>query len=126
MNPKQLFLIDGLGALLSAFLLGVVLVRYEEFFGIPHQTLYFLALFPCLFALYDLYCYRGKRKDLGPFLRGIGIANILYCGLSLGLAFYHGEALTYFGWTYIIIEIMVVITLAVLELKVARKAIRSI
>lgn len=42
-NPKKLFQIDGLGAILSAILLGIILVRFERFFGIPVSTLYFLA-----------------------------------------------------------------------------------
>jgi hypothetical protein len=50
-NPKKLFLIDGLGALLSAILLGVVLVQLEYLFGIPKSTLYFLASLPCLFTI---------------------------------------------------------------------------
>lgn len=100
-NPRKLFLIDGLGALLSAFLLGVVLVELEAFFGIPRATLYFLALLPCLFAIYDVYCYRKMDEDIRPFLWGIGIMNISYCLLSIGLAIYHYQSITYFGWAYI-------------------------
>ena len=33
LNPKKLFLIDAYGAILSAFLFGVVLVKFEEIFG---------------------------------------------------------------------------------------------
>ena len=32
-SPKKIFLLDGLGAALSAFFLGVILVRFETFFG---------------------------------------------------------------------------------------------
>ena len=62
-TPKQLFILDGLGALLSAFLLGVVLVKLESVFGIPKNTLYFLAFLPCLFAIYDFYCYFQAKEN---------------------------------------------------------------
>ncbi len=120
-NPRKLFLIDGLGALLSAFLLGVVLVELEAVFGIPRPTLYVLALLPCFFAVYDFYCYRKKGADIGPFLKGIAIMNISYCLLSIGLAVYHYQRITYFGWAYILIEILIVMTLARLELRNSTK-----
>ena len=33
LNPKKLFLIDAIGALVSAFLLGIVLTRFEKAFA---------------------------------------------------------------------------------------------
>jgi len=119
-NPRKLFLIDGAGALLSAFLFGVVLVALEAFFGIPRATLYFLALLPCFFAIYDIYCYRKEDEDIRPFLRGIAILNISYCVLSIGLALYHYQSITYFGWAYILVEVIIVLALARLELRVYR------
>lgn len=120
-NPKKLFLIDGYGAIVSAYLLGVVLVSLEHYFGIPPSTLYILASLPILFAVYDFYCYRKTSDKLGTYLQGIAIVNILYCCLSLGLAFYHLNTITIVGWIYILIEILVVITLAILEFKVAKQ-----
>lgn len=120
-TPKQLFLIDAVGALLSAFLLGIVLVKLESFFGIPRSALYLLAAIPCFFALYDLLCYILARQKTAGLLRGIAYANILYCCLSIGLAFYHVASITIFGWLYILGEILIVVFLARLELKTANK-----
>lgn len=121
-TPKQLFLIDAGGALLSALLLGVVLVRLEDFFGIPRSALYLLAVIPCFFAIYDLLCYFFTKQKAAHLLRIIAYANILYCCLSIGLAFYHAESITIFGWLYILGEVLIVVLLALLELKTARKA----
>ena len=118
-NLKKLFLLDGIGATISAFLLGVVLVKLEALFGIPKTTLFLLASLPCFFAIYDFYCYFKVEKNLGKFLKGIAIVNILYCYLSIILATYHYQEITYLGWAYIIIEIIIVLILAVVELKVA-------
>ena len=118
-NPQKLFLVDGLGALLSAFLLGVVLVRLENIFGIPPLALYILAIPPIIFAIYDFYYYRKPKHQLGRFLKGIAIMNILYCFLSISLAFYHHSLITGLGWGYIIVEVVIVCLLVLLELKVS-------
>jgi putative flippase GtrA len=122
-SPKNLFLIDGLGAILSAFLLGVILVKFERIFGIPSTTLYFLATLPIFFAIYDLYCYRRKNDKLDLFLKVIAIINLLYCCLSIGFAFYHFGTITRFGWSYLLIEILFLVVLAVVEFKVAKRLI---
>lgn len=118
---KNLFLLDGLGAILSAFLLGIVLVKFESYFGIPKKTLYFLAALPCFFMIYDFFCYFKIKKKLGKFLKVIAIVNLLYCCLSIGMAIYHQQVITNLGWIYIIGEIIIVMALAIVELKVANK-----
>ena len=108
-NPTKLFIIDGLGAILSAFLLGYVLDKFENIFGIPSKTLYTLAAMPVFFAFYDLYCIRNKKDDLGHFMKGIAIMNLTYCCISILFAFYHLGTITIFGWSYLIIEILIII-----------------
>ncbi|AWV97521.1 hypothetical protein [Arcticibacterium luteifluviistationis] len=122
---KNLFLLDGLGAILSAFLLGVVLVRFENIFGIPTSTLYILAFIPLFFALYDVYQYQQISAKSARSLKRIAIFNILYCCLSLGFAFYHHEVITTFGWAYILAEIIVVVSLAAFELRTANRFDKS-
>ena len=122
---RKLFLLDGFGAITSATLLGVVLVKLENVFGIPISTLYLLASLPCLFAIYDFYCYFKIERNLGKFLKRIAIINLLYCCLSIGLAFYHYQVITNFGWMYIIGEIGIVVVLSMVELKVAKGEVRK-
>ncbi len=119
-NPRKLFLLDGAGAILSVFLLGFVLVKLEGFFGIPKNTLYFLTVWPLLFAIYDLYCYCTFNKNWNRYLTVIAIFNLMYCCLSIGLALYHALQITIFGWIYIVVEVMIVIAIAILELKVSK------
>lgn len=118
---KNLFLLDGLGAILSAFLLGIVLVKLESYFGIPKKALYILAALPCLFMIYDFFCYYKIERNLAKYLKGIAIVNLLYCCLSIGMAIYHQEVISSLGWIYLIVEIIVVMILAIIELKVANK-----
>lgn len=120
-DANKLFLIDGAGALISAFLLAVVLVQFASYLGVPPSALYFLSIFPVIFAIYDFYCFYTVKTKRGPFLTGIAVANLLYCCLSLDVLFYHLETLTWLGYTYILAEIVVVSLLAVFELAVAKK-----
>ena len=120
-NPGKLFLIDGTGAILSAILLGVVLVQLERFFGIPKSMLYLLALLPCIFAVYDFYCYYRVKNRLGQYLKGIAFLNLGYAGLSLALAFYHSDVITNVGWSYVLVEISIIVILASVELNVAKR-----
>jgi hypothetical protein len=116
-NPKQLFLIDSQGALLSAFLLGVVLVHFEPLFGMPVNILYILALIAGIFFLYSFSCFLRQPEQWQPFLRGIAIANLSYCGLTLGLVLYLHQSLTTLGILYFVFEIIIVTMLALKELK---------
>jgi hypothetical protein len=121
LHPKKLFLIDALGAILSVFLLGVILVKLENVFGIPKTTLYFLAFLPCLFVVYDLYCWIRIERSVGVFLKVIAFVNLLYCCISLGMAILHYQKITYMGWGYILLEILIVTSLVIIELKTANK-----
>lgn len=118
---RTLFLVDGLGALLSAFMLGVVLVRFENNFGIPASTLYILAAVPCAFVIYDMYCYFKIQKNLSHYLKYIAIANLAYCILSISLSYRHLDSITRLGWIYILLELAIIIILAILELRAAQK-----
>lgn len=99
-NPNKLFLIDGFGAILSAFLLGIVLVKFERIFGIPSRILYFLSIIPIFFSIYDFYCFQKKLENIGLFLKIIAVLNLIYCCLSFTLVFYHFKTISGLGWIY--------------------------
>jgi len=124
-NPKKLFLIDGFGAIISAILLGVVLVRFERIFGIPSSVLYYLAIIPIFFVVYDTYCHQKEHLKTGLLLKGIAVLNLIYCCVSIGLVSYHFNTITNLGWAYIIIEIIIVSFLAMIEFRVGRKIIKA-
>ena len=117
-NPKQLFLIDSLGALVSAFMLGVVLVQFENT-GMPKNILYLLSFIPCVFAIYSFSCFLIMPKNWRFLLKVIAIANLLYCCLTLILMINLYQNLTVLGFIYFICEIIVVIILVIVELKIA-------
>ncbi len=124
-DPKKIFILDGIGAIVTALFLGIILVQLEKLVGIPVQTLYCLAVIPVFFMVYDYYCYQKENNQIAPFLKGIAILNLMYCILSLGLAFYHIDRLTVLGWTYVLIEILILIAVSVMELKFANKLVQK-
>ncbi len=120
-KPKTIFLIDGLGAILSAFLLGVVLIHYQELIGMPEKVLYFLAFIPCLFIIYSFSCFFFLRDNWRSFLKYIALANFLYCILSIAMMMVHRDSLTTLGYTYFVIEIIVVLIVVGVEYQVYKR-----
>lgn len=122
-DSKQLFLVDSLGALLSAVMLGVVLVRFEPYFGMPSDVLYMLSLMASVFCIYSFTCYVSHIKNRSPFLKVIAVANLMYGCISLILMIYYFSKLTLLGITYFVIEKIIVLFLAVWECTTSIKSL---
>ena len=122
-DPKRIFVLDGLGALFTAFSLGVVLVKLDYIFGIPRTSLIILSIIPLFYFLYDCFCYFKAKNNIGFYIKGIAILNLLYCPISVGFHLYNGDSITLVGWIYIVIEIIGVAAIAILEFKFANKLI---
>lgn len=122
LTPRKLFLLDSLGGLLSALLLGVVLARFETTFGVPQKVLYFLSFLAGAYALSSLVSYWRIKEKWKPYMKGIAIANLLYCGLTISLVIYNRQTLTEWGAIYFLLEAVVIVSLAVTELKTVARA----
>ncbi len=120
-TPHKLFLIDGFGALLSALMLGGVLVRFNNLVGLTSNVLFFLALFPVVYAVYDLYCYRTVQNRLIQKTKGIIMLNILYSCISIAVVYLYRESITIVGHCYFISEIIIILILVGMELKVVKQ-----
>lgn len=119
LDLKKLFLIDGLGALVTALLLSQVLARFESVFGMPREILWVLAGIAGCFAVYSFLCHLFIEENGQPYLKGIAVANTVYCITTLGLVIYLNESLTYLGIAYFIGEIFIILILVRLEFNVA-------
>lgn len=118
-NPRKLFLIDAFGAVLSAFSLGVILVQFKSYFGMPLEKLYYLSAVACVFAMYSFFCYFRFPTNWRPFLKLIAISNLIYSSITLGLVIYLYEELMPLGLIYFLLELIILIILVRVELKVA-------
>ena len=118
-QPRQLFLVDAWGAVLSAFLLGIVLVRLQAFFGMPQTVLYGLSLVACTFATYSFVCYWCRPQHWRFYLSIIATANLMYCCVTVGLVLYLHQALTIWDHLYFIGELPILASLIYIEFKTA-------
>ena len=110
-DHKNIFIIDAVGALLSALLLGLVLPALNSWVGMPLPTLYFLAGLPIFFGLYDVACVYFVHHQQAIWIRIILFLNSAYCVLTLGLMYIHYEQLHVLGLVYFIIEQIVLIVM---------------
>lgn len=118
-KPKLLLLIDALGAMLTAFLLIVVLRNFNECFGMPKTLLTYLAVVATCFCIYSSTCFMFLKENWAPYLRGIGIFNLLYCILTIVFLKIYYPQLTTLGATYFLLEIAIICGLVYIELNVA-------
>ncbi len=123
-NERSIFAFDGIGALFSALLTGVILPQYSAWIGLPASVLYGLALFPFLYAIYSLCCYWLVKKIKPWMLIVIVIANLFYCLVS-GILIFLLKSLTFSGHVLLISEILIIFGVVVIELKVYRQVFRS-
>lgn len=119
LNKKNIFLVDGIGALLTAFNVGVLLVHFNEYIGMPIRVLYPLALAGVVFAMYSLTNHFKGFRNGGPRLSIIAVANLVYCCITILLMLRHSETLTYLGYLYFIVEVGIVVILSIYELSLS-------
>ena len=121
LSHKKIFLIDSLGALLSAFFLGIVLVKFESVFGMPRDVLYSLAFFACILSIFSCFNYLFVKENWRISLKIVGLVNIVYSWITLILALYFYKEITNLGLLYFLIEISIIIILAKIELEKASR-----
>lgn len=119
LNSRKMLFVDGIGALVSATLLGFVLVRFNDNIGMPVKVLHQLAAVAGIFAVYSFTTYMIVKENCKPYLKVIAIANLLYCCLTVGLLVYFETELTTLGLIYFIGEVLVILALVIVELKTA-------
>ncbi|MEQ9298968.1 MAG: hypothetical protein RIF33_10410 [Cyclobacteriaceae bacterium] len=118
---RKLFLIDAIGAIVTAGMLGLVLPKLEPYIGMPQYVLNPLAMAVCVYAVYSFACYWLIPRNGQVFLRAIAIANSLYCAVTLGLIIYLFDGLTLLGIIYFLGEISVILALVRLEWNATRR-----
>jgi hypothetical protein len=116
---KKLFLIDGIGALVSVVLLAFVLPYFEDYIGMPRSVLQQLAVLPCFYAAYSLACAVFTPQNSGFWLRVIAFANLFYVCLTLFQLMLNRQSITTLGWLYFFGETVVIVGLAYVEYRMS-------
>lgn len=118
-KPKELFLLDGLGAALTTFSLFFVLRHYNDYVGMPANILTHLSVIGLVFCAYSISCYHLLQGSWTSFLRIIAISNLFYCILTITFLYSYYNNLTRIGLIYFLAEILIIVLLVYIELRVA-------
>lgn len=121
-NPKRMFFIDAIGALLTALLLSGILAQFEGVFGMPKYVLYLLSGNAICLFLYSICCHLIITKNWKPWLSTIIILNAIYIMLSIGFVIIYFENLTALGFLYFILEVIIIAMIIILEYRTYLKA----
>lgn len=120
-QPRNIFLLDGLGAALSALFLLGILAQVPEYVGLSKNILLTLGGVACLLCTYSFACFLFLTKKR-PVLLGITImANTLYAALTLSLLMYLRQMISFLGIYYFISELIVLGIIIKLEYGVLMK-----
>lgn len=113
-SPRNIFLVDSIGAVISATLLAII-AQLHHYFGMPQAVLYKLILLPVLYALYSLLCFVIQPTNWQLFLKIIALANLIYCIITVCLTIQYFTVLTLLGRVYFLSEAAVIVILFVIE-----------
>lgn len=125
-EPKSIFMIDGVGALMTAFFLYVVLRNVNDYVGMPITILTYLSMIAICLSIYSITCYLVVRQNFSPYIWGIIIANSLYCILTTWLVMTYYSFLIVLGVFYFAIELFIITMLIIIELRLALEIKRTV
>lgn len=120
LSPRQIFLIDASGALLSALLLWIISLLHS-FFAVPETLFQQLIYVPLVFAFYSFACACINMPNWKPWLSIIAAGNFVYALYALVLAYKYSNELTAWAIIYFVAEALVIFTLVYLEITLIRK-----
>ena len=120
LEAKDIFLLDGSGAVISAILTGIIMPIFYAHIGLPIWLMHSLAIIPILYAIFSISCYLLVKEYKPWMFKAIITANLLYCIITFALIVgYRG--LSVLGKTVLFLEILTVIGVVLLEFRVYKK-----
>lgn len=120
LTTRGILLLDGLGALVTACSVGLLLPALDPWIGVPAGALHALGAVAMALAIVSLSRHFTKRTTPGA-LRFIAVANLSYCGITACLLVWLWPAPTVWALAYFGGEIAIVALLASRELALAKQ-----
>lgn len=119
-NPSTIFLVDGIGALLTTLSLCLIMLNFGSEFGMSLYPLSILTIIATLFCSYSILCFLFLKESWCVYISMIGLANLLYALLSFSLMMYFFSTLPAWGILYFSLEILIILCLVYIEVSIAR------
>ncbi|UYZ61232.1 hypothetical protein [Hymenobacter latericus] len=122
--PRALLLLDGLGALLSAIMLGGFWAskRFNPALGLPVPWLYLLSGLALVLALHSLGRWVWRPARYRGALQAVAGFNLLYMAITAGLLIYFFGQVSWLGRLYFAFELLIIAWLIARELRAANQA----
>jgi hypothetical protein len=120
-NPRNIFLLDAIGACVSAISLGVILPLLHAWIGMPLHVLYGLCACAVFFALYSFSRYAWADYQNGLWLKIVIALNLTYCLVSAFFLWLYWPQLKTLGTLYFVSEKLVVLGVVGLEWKTLKQ-----
>lgn len=124
LNKRSIFLLDGVGAFVSAIFTGLILPLFSQWIGLPTWALYSLAVLPLIYGIYSLSCFWLIKTASPIMLKTVILANLFYCLVS-GVVIFIFPEITIWGRLLLGGEILIVLGVVAIELRVYRNAFIS-
>lgn len=121
LNLKTIFLFDAIGAFFSALFPAIILIWFDQIFGIPSAILHKLPLVGCFYFLYSSICFLFVTSKRELFLKIIIAANSLYFVIILGLLIFRFSDFKFLGLIYFTLELVVLAGVIFIEWVVYKK-----
>lgn len=121
-QPKYIFLIDGLGALITTLSLLLLIIPFQGGWGTDSAFISRLASATVFFTLYSLSCFFMVGKAWKKLLVIIITANTIYCIITAWMLYQSFNSMTLWGIAYFAGEIVVILTLVSVEVYLIRIA----
>jgi hypothetical protein len=119
LKARQIFLLDGIGAIFSVLCL-FVFYTFEELVGMPKRILIIFIFIALIFSVCSFTCYSFNPINSKRYFTIIAILNIAYCIFTAYQVIIHSNRLTVLGHLYFIVEILVILLLVFYELKLSK------
>jgi hypothetical protein len=118
---NQVFLLDALGAFVSIFFLFFLMVPNENFFGLSFSTAINLSIPILGLLIFSTSCFFLKPKNWKLFMKLLVFGNVVYCLFTSVIIFLNFKELTFWGVSYFMIEILVILFIVSIEITTIRK-----
>jgi hypothetical protein len=119
LKPKNMLLVDAIGALVSAVSLGVLLPYFQSFIGLPLHLLYVLAFIAVIFLIISLSSFFRGNCEYQKRLKMMAKFNLLYILVTWLLIILYFAEITNYGLLYFAAETIVVLVLVKFERQLA-------
>jgi hypothetical protein len=117
MKRRIVFLVDGIGAFLSASVLLILLIFFQKETGIPPALLKTLIVIAVIYFCFAMFCYFVIQEAAAKMLKVLIVLNLLYCAANPAIVFFFWNELTLIGKLYLLFESMVLLILVLFEKK---------